>query len=330
MRQKIGLLQRFLRHQTSQRKDEAVEVAEDDDYKFGIEIECYLRPKRFNGALIDLITEITSHKVHHEDESLATFAEKLVHNYRWDIRCFNSRYAGAIDMQNYVGATSYPIERYQFWTLERDVDIEISRAPPCLSDVKTQIGHTAEHFQIGTRTLKPTLSSRKPWLTSSIGGIEIISPILKPSTWRTVMDPTWRFLEEHYQIITDEECGTHVHVSKKGGITVEDAKRVAIACIYWEPAWLAIVPRTRHGKSSVQSFWFENLNYAAEGVSREQLIQRIQDIKETDAPTHALHRLSRMLQPDGYKNWQWNFGNLLGDCGTIECRLCPGSEFGFF
>ena len=129
----------------------------------------------------------------------------------------------------------------------------------------------------------------------------------------------WNFLDTHYHIIAEPGVNsTHVHVSKKSTYTIEEAQRVAIAIIHWEPAWLAIVPVEWQTDSLLRSIYLENFA-RYKGWTRARVIREIEAKKKSGD-------LINLLQPDGEKFWSWNFLNLKKSCRTIEFRLGDGCE----
>jgi len=55
------------------------------------------------------------------------------------------------------------------------------------------------------------------------------------SRWRSHVEATWSYLQQHYEVTGNDDCGTHVHVSLEGGYSLDELKLVAQAALHLNP-----------------------------------------------------------------------------------------------
>lgn len=147
------------------------------------------------------------------------------------------------------------------------------------------------------------------------------SPLLVASPgsqWRRHVEATWMYLQKAYEITKNENCATHIHISVKGGYSLQEIKRVAQASIYFEPAFDALVPPHRRVDDRwAQSSWLDSPKLARAGRSRAQsatLIGQVPDI----------FSLGSLLQPLTKRCYTFSFDSIL-KYYTIEFRKPPAS-----
>lgn len=139
------------------------------------------------------------------------------------------------------------------------------------------------------------------------------------SQWRSHVQATWNFLHRYYEIIKDPTCSTHVHVSIEGGYSLEELKRVASCIIHFEPAFNALVPKSRIENCEwAKSNWIDCPQFAAMGLSRAQAILKINSTNDFEA-------FSTLMQPRAKRRYAWNFRTII-KYYTIEFRKPPGSK----
>jgi Putative amidoligase enzyme len=183
------------------------------------------------------------------------------------------------------------------WTLQED-PTRATRQEPC------------ESFRIH----KSFLHSKPMIAEQPLGGIEISSPHFQAypgSKWRDRVKRTWRYVVDTYDISTNVECSSHVHISVKGGYSLRDIKRVAQSVIHFEPAFEALLPPHRRANHYTKSNWLDAPALARKGLSRPQSMAFIDTIG-------SLEDLPRVLQPREDKFFGWNFHSLEKYGGTIE------------
>ncbi|KAF7511683.1 hypothetical protein GJ744_003846 [Endocarpon pusillum] len=148
--------------------------------------------------------------------------------------------------------------------------------------------------------------------------IEMISPILVAypgSKWREDVEATWKYLQDQYHITTNRRCSTHIHLSLDPFYTTPEIKRIAQACIYFEPAFEAIVPPVRRFNAYAKSNWLDSPTVAREDRSRSELIAAIEGAVQVDV-------IARLMQYRGDREYAWNFWALFRR-RTIEFRKPP-------
>lgn len=151
------------------------------------------------------------------------------------------------------------------------------------------------------------------------GGLEMKSPIFvayPASPWRSRLLETWRYLQNNYKITGNEECGTHFHISVEGGYAFEELKQIAMAALYFEPAFDALVPLHRTGGKCryAQNLWLEADHLALDNRSRLDsctYIERMPDFKT------FLNNINAET-----KWYSWNFRSI-GVFHTVEFRKPP-------
>lgn len=139
------------------------------------------------------------------------------------------------------------------------------------------------------------------------------------SPWRSHVQATWRYLQQHYEITENKKCGTHVHISVEGGYSLEDVKRVASASIHFDTAFEALVPETRRGRCEfARSMWIDACEFAAKGRSRAESILMISGVTD-------FHAFLNLTEPYILRGYSWNFRSIF-KYYTIEFRKPPASR----
>ena len=147
------------------------------------------------------------------------------------------------------------------------------------------------------------------------------SPILDVfpgSPWRAHVKEVWRYLKRCYKVTGDERCGTHIHISLIPNYSLAELKQLASSVVYFEPAFLALVPEHRRSCTYAVSNWLISPQLGRLGRSRHQSMKDI-----SNAPDEV--ELFGLIQ--GYINshFSWNFLNFFTSKGTVEFRLPPAS-----
>lgn len=154
-------------------------------------------------------------------------------------------------------------------------------------------------------------------MTRLLGGLESISPIFRVhenSTWRRHIEFLWSFLRTDFHVNANTSCGTHVHLSRTGGYSLVDLKKICQSIIHFEPAFEALLPEDRLSNEYARSNWLDNANFAHQNLSRKQSIAAIQR-------TSNMRELILLMNPNHDKMFGWNFLYLLSSPnGTIEFR----------
>ncbi|KAG0154189.1 hypothetical protein PDIDSM_1569 [Penicillium digitatum] len=166
-------------------------------------------------------------------------------------------------------------------------------------------------------TIEMPKKGRAPW------GLESISPIFRAhegSRWRQHVEFMWRFLLADFHVDSNASCGTHVHLSRVGGYSLSDLKKICQSLIHFEPAFEAILPEERLGNEYGRSNWLDNMNFGHQNLSRRQSIAIIQRVS-------TMRELVLLMNPDHDKMFGWNFLYLLNNPhGTIEFRRGAASN----
>jgi hypothetical protein len=132
------------------------------------------------------------------------------------------------------------------------------------------------------------------------------------SEWRQHIRAAWRFLNENYMVTGNNNCSTHVHISRAEGYSLEDLKRVAQAVIHFEPVFEALLPASRRGNEYARSNWIDNPALAYQNLSRVQSLNRIENLTMVD-------ELIDLMNPNQSKYFGWNFLSIK-TYQTIEFR----------
>ncbi|KAH8691937.1 putative amidoligase enzyme-domain-containing protein [Talaromyces proteolyticus] len=160
-------------------------------------------------------------------------------------------------------------------------------------------------------TIEMPNKGHEPW------GLESISPIFRAhngSTWREHVEFMWRFLVTDFHISVNTSCGTHVHLSRVGGYSLADLKKICQSIIHFEPAFEAILPEERLGNEYARSNWLDNENFGHQNLSRKQSIAVINKVS-------SIRELVLLMNPHHDKMFGWNLLYLLNNPhGTIEFR----------
>lgn len=138
------------------------------------------------------------------------------------------------------------------------------------------------------------------------------------SRWRSHVEATWSYLQQHYEVTGNDDCGTHVHVSLEGGYSLDELKLVAQAALHFEPSFEALVPEARRYHSECQSSWIDSHEFAIKGQSRAESILII-------SRATSFHTLLDLMQPYNVRRYIWNFRSIL-KYYTIEFRKPPASK----
>ncbi|KAI0324233.1 hypothetical protein GY45DRAFT_1340926 [Cubamyces sp. BRFM 1775] len=139
-------------------------------------------------------------------------------------------------------------------------------------------------------------------------GIEAISPLLRMypgSPWRSQVEAFRAFLLGHYIVTGNNNCSTHVHVSRAEGYTPDELKRIACTVIHFEPAFEAILPPSRRGNRFARSNWIDNPIFRCWSLSCQGAAMTfITDVLKTR------EQLIDTMNPDGSKYYGWNFTSI--------------------
>ena len=167
-------------------------------------------------------------------------------------------------------------------------------------------------------------------------GIELISPILRfnESRFRDLVRGVWHRLHASCSIQTNETCGTHVHVSPSNGFHVRDAKAVARAILFFEPAIDALVPRHRREGTYCKRFYVSHPVFSK--LLPEQAIALVDNVSEVSqeikraSSRHSYyfdeifaHPIAQLMNPGNDREYTWNFTSITRTT-TIEFRQGPG------
>lgn len=147
------------------------------------------------------------------------------------------------------------------------------------------------------------------------------SPILDVfpgSPWRDHVRAAWRYLKRYYQVTADERCGTHIHISLIPNYDLAELKLIASSVVYFEPAFLALVPEHRRRSRYAASNWLMSPRLCQRGRSRAQSMEDI---------WNAVDAVDLFILIQGISNnsFMWNFLSLFTSKATIEFRLPPAS-----
>lgn len=107
-----------------------------------------------------------------------------------------------------------------------------------------------------------------------------------------------------------------MHISIAEGYTIPILKRIAQAAIHFEPAFEAILPRSRRGIETAMSNWVDNPQLGHLGYKRSECIDKIEKCR-------FVSEVVDLMSPD--RHYGWNFTNLVGFKKTIEFRRGPVS-----
>ncbi|KAL9052593.1 MAG: hypothetical protein Q9162_005283 [Coniocarpon cinnabarinum] len=148
--------------------------------------------------------------------------------------------------------------------------------------------------------------------------VEVISPILEPSSFRQRIHIFWVFLPLNYKITHENlPTTTHVHFATKNPeFTLHQLVLIAAAWIHWEPAWEGVLPwRGDHVSGWLsRSLYMENKNFAPARVPRVEAINKLKSCSTLQSFLDTIH-------PTGKKYWGINFWHCQeGDTQTVEFR----------
>ncbi|KAJ5708166.1 hypothetical protein N7488_007967 [Penicillium malachiteum] len=134
-------------------------------------------------------------------------------------------------------------------------------------------------IEMPNRGEAPFFGSFGQLTTPLLGGLESISPIFRAhenSTWRRHIEFLWNFLGTDFQVNANPSCGTHVHLSRAGGYSLADLKKICQSIMHFEPAFEALLPEDRLSNEYARSNWLDNANFGHRNLSRKQSIATIQ------------------------------------------------------
>ncbi|KAH8904964.1 hypothetical protein BR93DRAFT_939021 [Coniochaeta sp. PMI_546] len=106
-------------------------------------------------------------------------------------------------------------------------------------------------------------------LTNMTHALEITSPILtfdEQGQWRQQVKDIFAHLQAKCERIeTNKSCGFHVHLSPGDGFKwdLDELKRVCIAVLYFEDAFLALIPESRRHTSYVSNNRYDHEKFSA-------------------------------------------------------------------
>lgn len=161
-------------------------------------------------------------------------------------------------------------------------------------------------------------------------GVELISNICtietvpqRTSGWRSVQENLWNCLQNRFNVIPSESCGTHIHVSyrRKKGWSLRRLKWLACSVIYFERCIDSVMPEhRRHNKFCASNRYNRILRHK----TMKEIFHLILQIRNTKQG-HA--ELANLICPDG-RWYRWNFQHMEKQnphIQTIEFRQPPGS-----
>ncbi|KAF9649033.1 hypothetical protein BDM02DRAFT_3114591, partial [Thelephora ganbajun] len=107
----------------------------------------------------------------------------------------------------------------------------------------------------------------------------------------------WDCIEPPCTVWTNDSCGTHVHVSPNDNYTLAQAKAVARAVLYFEPAINALVPPHRLNNMWCKTFFPNNANFqgkeVAQAIARVDRVGSLEDIfRQAEGVTTSLDALA--------------------------------------
>jgi len=155
-------------------------------------------------------------------------------------------------------------------------------------------------------------------------GMECVSPILKSSNdWQSDIGQFWNAIRASHTVVRNQRCGTHVHIAPRTRqFSIEEAKKIAFACCYYEPYIVSCLPTDRrdnkycrrNSQVAVERMGalFQQRTSKSLGIIAED-IRNIQDFEALIQYMHGTLAANR-------RTVLWNFQNLVGDKGTIEFR----------
>ncbi|RAQ53599.1 hypothetical protein AFGD_006833 [Aspergillus flavus] len=118
----------------------------------------------------------------------------------------------------------------------------------------------------------------------------------------------------------------HVHLSRVGGYSLADLKKICQRIIHFEPAFETLLPEDRLSNECARSNWLDNANFGHRNLSRKQSIAAIQR-------SSSMRELVLLMNPNHDKMFGWNFLYLLNSPnGTIEFRrgaACTSAQQAF-
>jgi hypothetical protein len=143
-----------------------------------------------------------------------------------------------------------------------------------------------------------------------------IFEVLGGSLWREYIREVWHYLEQHYQVRTDDDFGTNVEILMHPCFTLQEAKRIAQACIWLEPAIEAVIPNPNN-LVRTSSNWVQSGDFAPRGRFRPACINLI----EVSATKGELAGLMQRDKPCVAYNWE--FEDLTQPGRTIKFTRPP-------
>lgn len=103
-----------------------------------------------------------------------------------------------------------------------------------------------------------------------------------------------------------------MHLSRVGGYSLADLKKICQSIIHFEPAFETLLLEDRLSNECVRSNWLDNANFGHRNLSRKQSIAAIQR-------SSSMRELVLLMNPNHDKMFGWNFLYLLNSPnGTIE------------
>lgn len=110
-------------------------------------------------------------------------------------------------------------------------------------------------MQLETRHVMVVNSPAKSSTDTPTGGLVISSPHVPASGWKWAQElpVLWDFLGHPYRVTADEDCSTHIHISKATRWMLDDLRMVSKAMIYFEPRFEAVLPLKRRDNEYARS-----------------------------------------------------------------------------
>lgn len=182
-------------------------------------------------------------------------------------------------------------------------------------------------------------------LTSILGGVELVSPILDLSaSWMAHLSLIFKTLKSSFTLASSSNTSTHVHLSTSPPMPADYLGALAKAILYFEPAMDALLPPSR-----ASSYWCQSnlVNPALKTLSLAQCFEQLDycaDVNDVARTMCSFPAKSAYGRANGYSQdfvhgvYKWDFSGLVDPSmclssnasphGTVEFRQCPGSGSG--
>ncbi len=161
-------------------------------------------------------------------------------------------------------------------------------------------------------------------LTQLVVGMECVSPIIRSSKrWERVIKKVWNTLREMFEIERSLSCGSHIHLAPwRKKYTLQEAKRIAFACCYYERYIIACLPEERR-----DHLYCRRNSMVATKMGKLYRAKTTNSLAHIASDINALHNFEELIvyiqggTALDQRRVLWNFHNLwAGSKGTIEFR----------